>query len=499
MEIIDTGVLVVGAGFGGIAVAVELRRAGIHDVVVLEAADDVGGVWRDNTYPGAGCDVPSPLYSFSFAPNPDWPRRYALQPDILEYLRRVARRCGLSTVVRFRSEVTSAEFDEGTGRWLVHTADGTRYRARVLVPATGQLSRPVYPAVPGVETFTGPSFHSARWDHGCDLTGKRVAVIGTGASAVQFIPFLQRQAAAVTVFQRTAPYVLPKADRVYTGRGAALLRAVPLLQKLDRLGFWLYTEFAQQCLTKWSLFAPLFTVQARRNLARSVRDERLRARLSPDHRLGCKRVLFSNDYYPALASPTVDVVAGDVVEVTPTGVRTADGTEYEVDVIVHGTGFAATEFLGSMSVRGVDGRTLSEAWRDGARAHLGITVPGFPNLFLVYGPNTNLGGGSIVHMLESQARYIREAVRWLRRHPDAALDVHPEAEQRWDDEVQARLTRSAWTRCRSWYRDARGRVVSIWPGRTFEYRRRTRTLRLADFRIRRTGEAANPPDTAVAS
>lgn len=496
MEIINTDVLVIGAGFGGIAVAVELRRAGIHDVVVLEAADDVGGVWRENTYPGAGCDVPSPLYSFSFAPNPAWPRRYALQPDILAYLRRVARRFGVYNLVRFRSEVTSAEFDAETGRWSVRTSDGAEYSARVLVPATGQLSRPVYPSVPGTATFTGPSFHSARWDHDCEFSGKRVAVVGTGASAVQFVPHLARRAKSVTVFQRTAPYVLPKRDRVYTERGRALLRAVPLLQKIDRLGFWLYTEFAQQCLTKWRLFSPFFTIQTRRHLRRSPLDPKLREKLTPNYQLGCKRVLFSNDYYPALASSTVDVVTSEVAAVTPTGVRTADGEHHEVDVIVYGTGFAATEFLGSMTVRGLASRSLADAWRDGARAHLGITVPGFPNLFLMYGPNTNLGGGSIVHMLESQARYVREAVRWLSSHPGHYLDVRPEVERRWDREVQSRLARSVWTRCRSWYRDANGRVVSIWPGRTSEYRRRTRTLRLSDFRVGRVPSLSATPEPA---
>lgn len=497
MEIIDTDVLVVGAGFGGIATAVELRRAGIHDVVVLEASGEVGGVWRDNTYPGAACDVPSPLYSFSFAPKPDWPRRYAEQPDILRYLRRVARRCGVYENIRFHSEVVSAEFGERTGRWLVRTAGGAAYSARVLVPATGQLSRPAYPSVPGLGTFTGESFHSARWDHDCELPGKRVAVIGTGASAVQFLPFLRERAASVTVFQRTAPYVLPKRDRIYSERGLAFLRSVPLARHLDRLGFWLYTEFAQQCLSRWHFFSPLFTVQARRHLRRSVADPGLRAALTPDHRLGCKRVLFSNDYYPALASSTVDLVTSEVVAVTPTGLRTADGRRHEVDVIVYGTGFAASEFLGSMTVRGLSGRTLAEVWRDGARAHLGITVPGFPNLFFVYGPNTNLGGGSIVHMLESQARYIRSAVRWLLDHPGHCLDVRPEAERRWDREVRGRLARSAWTHCRSWYRDASGRVVSIWPGRTFTYRRRTRRIRLPDFRPLRFPAPGEPPGTVT--
>ncbi len=501
MEIINTTVLIIGAGFGGVATAIELRRAGIHDVVVLEAADDVGGVWRENPYPGAGCDVPSPLYSFSFAPNTQWPRRYALQPDILAYLRQVARRFGVLGLVRFRSKVVSAEFDPDIARWRVRTADGTTYLTRVLIPATGQLSQPVYPSIPGIDTFTGVSFHSARWNHDCDLSGKRVAVIGTGASAVQFVPFLQREAASVAVFQRSAPYVLPRRDRVYTPRQHRLLRALPILQKADRLGFWLYTEFAQECLSRWQFFTPLFYFQARRHLRKQVADPVLRKKLTPDYALGCKRVLFSNDYYPALTSSTVDVITERIDAVTPKGIRTVDGTVHEVDVIVYGTGFAATDLLASITVRGLNGRSLSEAWKEGARAHLGITVPGFPNLFLMYGPNTNLGGGSIIYMLESQARYIRSAVQFLLARPDHYLDVRTEAEQRWDDEVQSRLTRSVWTRCSSWYRNAQGRVVSNWPGRTSEYRWRTRRLDPADFHVIRIhptpGTPSDTPPTAA--
>ncbi|WP_298183073.1 NAD(P)/FAD-dependent oxidoreductase [Saccharomonospora sp.] len=496
MEIINTTVLIIGAGFGGVATAIELRRSGIHDIVILEASDEVGGVWRENTYPGSGCDVPSPLYSFSFAPNTEWPRRYALQPDILAYLRQVARRSGVLGLVRFRSEAVSAEFDPGSARWHVRTADGTVYAARVLIPATGQLSRPAYPSIPGIDTFTGVSFHSARWDHECDLSGKRVAVIGTGASAVQFTPFLQRRAASVKVFQRTAPYIMPKRDRVYTDRQRHILRALPILQKADRLGFWLYTEFAQECLSRWQFFTPLFRVQTRRHLRKQVADPVLRKKLTPDYALGCKRVLFSNDYYPALTQSNVDVVTEGIDAITPQGVRTADGTLHEADVIVYGTGFAATDLLASVTVRGLDGRTLSDAWREGARAHLGITVPGFPNLFLMYGPNTNLGGGSIIYMLESQARYIRSAVQFLLAHPGRYLDVRAEAEQRWDDEVQSRLARSVWTRCHSWYRNAYGRVVSNWPGRTSEYRRRTRRMDPADFHVVPAHSAPNKRTSA---
>ncbi|MCR3722950.1 MULTISPECIES: flavin-containing monooxygenase [Prauserella salsuginis group] len=475
--------LIVGAGFGGIAMAVELQRRGIDDVVVLEKAADLGGVWRENTYPGAGCDVPSPLYSFSFTGATRWPRRYAGQPDILAYLRRVAREYGVTGRIRFGREVASAEFDETTARWLVRTTGGEEYETTAFIPAVGQLSRPAYPDIPGRDTFRGTAFHSAEWNHDCDLAGKRVAVIGTGASAIQFVPQIRPRAGHLTVFQRSAQYILPKRDHSYDRWYHAPLRTVPALQKLDRLGFWLYAEFAQACLSRWQAFTPVFSRQAAKHLRAQVADPWLREQLTPDYALGCKRVLFSNDYLPALTSPAVDLVTDDITAITPEGVRTADGTLHEADVIIYGTGFAAQDLLAPMTINGLGGRELAETWRDGARAHLGITVPGFPNMFLMYGPNTNLGGSSIVYMLESQARYIRDAVAMLRSRPGRYLDVRPEVEHAWDESVQRRLARSVWTRCRSWYRAAGGRVVSNWPGRTREYRTRTRRVHLADFRV----------------
>ncbi|WP_083666721.1 NAD(P)/FAD-dependent oxidoreductase [Saccharomonospora sp. CUA-673] len=480
--------LIVGAGFGGLAIAIELRRRGIDDFVILEKADDLGGVWRENTYPGAGCDVPSPLYSFSFAHTPRWPRRYALQPDIQAYLQRVARDFDILRHIRFGREVTEAEFDETTARWRVSTAgtgagEPELFEASAFIPAVGQLSRPAMPDIPGIDEFTGTAFHSAEWNHDCDLEGKRVAVIGTGASAIQFVPEIQPKVAHLSVFQRSAQHILPRRDHAYDRWYHAPLRAVPALQKLDRFGFWLYTEFAQSCMSRWTALTPVFRLQTARHLRTQVADPALRTALTPDYTLGCKRVLFSNDYLPAITQSNVDLVTDDITEITPGGVRTADGTEHEVDVIVYGTGFAALELLAPMTIRGLRGRELTEAWSEGARAHLGITVPGFPNMFLMYGPNTNLGGGSIVYMLESQARYVRAAVQRLAARPGRFLDVRPEAERAWDAMVQSRLARSVWTRCHSWYRNAHGRVVSNWPGRTREYRLRTRTLDPADFRI----------------
>ncbi|EHR51468.1 putative flavoprotein involved in K+ transport [Saccharomonospora marina XMU15] len=486
MDTISTTALIVGAGFGGVAMAIELRRAGIHDFVVLEKADRVGGVWRANTYPGSGCDVPSPLYSYSFARNRSWPRRYSEQADIHAYLERTAARFGVLNHVRFGSEVATAEFDENSGTWLVRTTDGEQFATRVFIPATGQLSRPAYPPIPGIDSFQGSSFHSAEWNHDCDLTGKRVAVVGTGASAIQFVPKIQPNVGKLAVFQRSAQYIMPKRDHDYTAWHRRFLR-LAALQTLDRLLFWLYAEFAQLCLSKWRVFTPLFLRQTSKHLREQVPDEELRRKLTPDYELGCKRVLFSNDYLPALTKSNVELVTERIVEITPTGLRTAGGTEYAADVIIYATGFAARELLAPMKVHGVGHRPLSQSWSEGARAHLGITVPGFPNMFLMYGPNTNLGGGSIIYMLESQARYIGDAVRKLVRHPGHYLDVRAEAEQRWDDEVQARLERSVWTRCSSWYRNEHGRVVSNWPGRTGEYRKRTRAVELADFEVHTTG------------
>ncbi|TDV57375.1 flavin-containing monooxygenase [Actinophytocola oryzae] len=467
-------VAVIGAGFGGLGVASVLRRAGFADVTVLERADDVGGVWRDNTYPGAACDVPSSLYSYSFSPNPDWPRRYAGQPDIHAYLRRTVATEGLR--VRCGTEVTGATFEDG--RWRIETSTGT-VTADVLVPAVGQLSRPAIPDIPG--TFAGPTFHSARWDHGVDLAGRRIAVIGTGASAVQFVPRIQPRATRVTVFQRSAPYVVPKPDRAYRPWHRHAFERYPLVQQLGRLATWGVGELLTSALTSHRSLARLVDLLFRVHLRRQVPDRALRERLVPDYEIGCKRLLFSNDWYPALTSPNVDVVTEKITELTPTGVRTADGRAHEADVVVYGTGFAATDFLAPMRIRGLEGRELADEWAGGASAYLGLTVPGFPNMFLVYGPNTNLGGNSVIAMLEGQFAYILDVVR--RIVPGSGVDVRREAADRFDAEMRERLGRSAWAGCASWYRDDRGRITTNWPGLVREYRRRTARADAADYRL----------------
>lgn len=476
-------IIVVGAGFGGIGAAIELLEHGYSDVTLLERADEIGGVWRDNTYPGAACDVPSNLYSWSFAPNPDWARRYSGQADILGYLRRVAEAKGVRRLVRTGVEVTAAAYDDETATWRVETRTGETLVCDFLVMAVGQLSRPVVPDLPGQGSFAGAAFHSACWDHDVDLRGKRVAVVGTGASAIQFVPAIEPVADHVTVFQRSAPYVVPKPDIAYSGRRRDLYRRLPVTQALGRNLTWVLSEQLNKSLTGTAPMKRVMEAAWHALLRAQVRDPDLRARLRPDYPLGCKRLLFSNDWYPALVQPNVDVVTAGVTEVLPHGVRSADGSVHEADVIIYGTGFAATDFLAPMKVQGARGVSLDEVWAQGAHAHLGIAVPGFPNLGIVYGPNTNLGGSSIIAMMEAQAGYIRQLVELL-PPGGGSVEVRPEAAARFDEEMQRRLADSVWAGCRSWYREDGGRVTTNWPGQVREYQQRTTRVARADVDVR---------------
>ncbi|MFD5177577.1 flavin-containing monooxygenase [Nocardia sp. NPDC058379] len=474
--------VIIGAGFAGLAMAREFIRTGIEDFLVLEQARSVGGVWRENSYPGAACDVPSAYYSFADRPNPAWTRRYAGQAQIVEYLRAAADEPEVRDRIRCGVEVTALRFDEQSGLWTVETADGTVLTARTVIPATGQLSRPALPELPGIAGFAGPSFHSAQWRHDVDLRGKRVAVIGTGASAIQFVPRIQPQVADLVVFQRSAPYVLPKPDGGYGEFRRGLFRRAPITLRAERglwwgLGeLWTFGMLGNRAVSAAVRAAALGHLRAR------VRSGRLRESLTPDYEIGCKRVLFSNDYYPAVSQPNVRVVTDRVAEVTATGVRTADGIEHPADVIIYGTGFATQRFLGPIEVSGREALDLHQVWSEGARAYLGMTVPNFPNLFLMYGPNTNLGTGSIIFMLERQAEYIRQAVRHLLDRPGMSLDVRPDIEDHYDQEIQQRLTTTAWAACASWYRSATSaRITSNWPGLVSEYARRTRRFGADDF------------------
>jgi cation diffusion facilitator CzcD-associated flavoprotein CzcO len=481
-------VLIVGAGFGGLAAALELKRRGYDDFTIVDKAGGLGGVWRDNTYPGAACDAPSDLYSFSFAPNAHWPKRFAEQPDILAYMRDVAERHGLGKHMRFGVEVVAADFDADRGVWQVATAAGEVLEADVFVPAVGQLSRPVLPNIAGMDSFAGDSFHSARWDHGVDLTGKRVAIIGTGASAIQIIPAIQPKVGQLTVFQRSAPWIIPKIESYYLPPKLdrlPVLNKIPVIQRAERLGWYGFYELVTSGLEGNGRIADLIAGWANRHRAAQLEDPELLAKMTPDYQAGCKRGLMASNYYPAVTQPNVYVETTHIAEITPTGVVTGGGVRHEVDVIVYCTGFAATEFLAPMAIRGIGGKELREVWADGARAYQGLTVPHFPNLFIMYGPNTNLGAGSIIYMHERQARYLRQAVEHL-REAGGYLTVKPEVEQHYDSEIQGRLEHTVWTKCTSWYREASGRVSANWPGRMSEYDKRTH-FDARDYDLTRTG------------
>jgi cation diffusion facilitator CzcD-associated flavoprotein CzcO len=469
-------VAIVGSGFSGLGMGIALKRDGLTDFTIYDRADGVGGTWRHNSYPGLACDVPSHLYSFSFEPKRDWTKRFSPREEIVAYLEHCARKYGLEPHLRLGAEVTRLAFDEERRRWRVETADGGVDEADVVVTGTGQLSRPSIPDLPGRESFAGTQFHSAQWNHDHDLTGRDVAVVGTGASAIQFIPEIAPRVRRLSVFQRSAPWVINKMDRDYPRPAGRLA------QRAARVGWWAYFEsLIVGFVGPRAALAPVW-LSHKAILHWQVRDRRMRARLAPDYQLGCKRVLISSDYYPALTRDNVELITGAVREITPTGVVADDGVERKVDTIIYGTGFRATEFLSPMEVRGLGGADLNDAWRDGAEAYLGMAVAGFPNFFMLYGPNTNLGSGSIIYMLESQIRYAADAVRRLAGNGRALLDVRPEVQRRFDEEMQRRLGDSVWASCSSWYRTESGRVTNNWPGFMYEYRRRTRRLDPADYR-----------------
>ncbi|MDO9380330.1 MAG: NAD(P)/FAD-dependent oxidoreductase [Nocardioidaceae bacterium] len=477
-----TRVVVVGAGLGGVACAVELLRAGHRDVTVLERADAVGGVWRANTYPGAACDVPSPLYSYSFAPNPDWSRRYAPQPEILAYVEQVVDAEGVRPHLRLGVALVAARWSGS--RWELALDDGTTDACDVLVSAVGQLSEPARAELPGLASFPGPVMHTAEWDGGLDLAGQRVVVVGTGASSVQAVPELAAVARHLTVLQRTPPYVMPKPDRAHGRLHRGLCRRVPALLQAERRVVWALTELLAFGLSGDGPAARVVqkTVQAvcLLHLRHTVPDPAVRARLTPDHPAGCKRLLFSNAYLPTFARPDVDLVTEPVLEVTAEGVRTSAGL-VPADAIVMGTGFLTQPFLASIEVTGRDGRTLEQEWAGGAYAYLGTCVPGFPNLFVLYGPNTNTGSSSVVGMLEAQARYVRQAVDQLARRGARTVEVRRDVARAFDDRLQSRLRRTVWTHCASWYRETSGRISSNWPGRVRPYERLTAQLDPDDF------------------
>jgi cation diffusion facilitator CzcD-associated flavoprotein CzcO len=487
------GIVIIGAGFAGIGMAIALKKAGFHDFVVLDQGDSLGGTWRDNQYPGCACDVPSPLYSYSFELNPSWSRLFAPQQEIWDYLRACARKYGVDGHIRYGRAVEALHWDERGQRWgveTVATAQAGRagqdqpdsLLARAVVSAAGAFHVPSYPDVPGRDRFGGASFHSARWDHSCDLAGKRVAVIGTGASAVQFIPEVAGQAARLLVFQRTPPWVHPRPDAAIPARLRGVFRTVPLTARAARDAiYWMLEARALGFAVHPKLMAPLELV-ARRHIENQVADPGLRARVTPDYTIGCKRILLSSAYYPALQRPNVDLVTEAITGITETGVVTADGVSRPADVIIYGTGFRVVGSVTRLNVAGRDGRKLTP---ENLQPYHGVTVPGFPNFFMLLGPNTGLGHTSVVFMIESQIQHVMSCLRMLSRRRAAAIEVRQSAARRYDSALQRRLRRAVWSQggCDSYYLDAHGANRALWPGFSFEYWARTRRARRGAYRL----------------
>ncbi len=483
-------IVIVGAGFSGLGLAVRLKQEGIHDFVVLERAEDLGGTWRDNSYPGCACDVPSNLYSFSFAPNPDWSRTFSPQPEIWEYLRRVAREHGLGEHIRYEHEVTAARWDRESELWQIE-AGGGALSAEILAVCPGPLADPKLPDIAGIEDFEGAIFHTARWRHEHDLAGERVAVIGTGATSIQLVPSIQARVGRLHVFQRTAPWIVPHRDRPTRRLERWLYRVAPATQKLVRGAAYCARELLVLPLMhprKGSLPERL----AGRHLCEQVPDPQLRARLRPSYRIGCKRILISNEYYPALQRPNVELVTDPISAITPHGIVTADGRERALETIILSTGFHVTDVPCAEWIHDGDGRSLAEMWQGSPQAYLGTTVAGLPNLFMLVGPNTGLGHNSIVFMIESQIHYLMECLRYMDRTGLEIIEVREDVERRYNEELQQHLQGSVWNSggCSSWYIDENGRNTVIWPGSTWPFRRRLQRFAAADYRLRRRATRA---------
>jgi cation diffusion facilitator CzcD-associated flavoprotein CzcO len=466
-------IAVVGAGFGGVGAVTMLRRAGYDDVTVFERGERVGGVWNHNTYPGAACDVPSHLYEFAFEPNARWSRRYAPQAEIQAYLEDVARRNGVLEQIRTNTDVHSARWDEQRDKWVLQTSAGT-HEADVLITACGQLSVPKVPSLPGIESFAGPAFHTARWRHDVELAGKRVAVVGTGCSAVQTVPAIQPLVKHLDVYQRSPGWTFPKMDFAYSPRTQRMFERFPTLQRLDRMAVFAFMEAGAAAMTsqRW-LLAP-FRAVGRRQIEKAIADPELRAKVTPQDELGCKRLMLTDEWYPTLAKANVELVTEPIAAITPTGLRLADGDERPADVLVLATGFWSHAFVAPMEIVGAGGRTLAEEWAEVAQAYLGMSVPGFPNMFLLYGPNTNGGTGSVIYTIEAGVDHVIEALGQLERARARRIEVRREAAEAFNRQLRATLAETVWhTGCTSWYVDENGNDPSQWPWLWSTYRRRT--------------------------
>jgi cation diffusion facilitator CzcD-associated flavoprotein CzcO len=479
----EVEIAIVGSGFSGLGMAIRLKQDGQDDFVVLERDDEVGGTWWANTYPGCACDVPSHLYSFSFELNPEWTRTYSRQGEIRDYLRRCADKYGIRPHLRLRTTVTGADWDEDAKRWEIGTTRGT-VRARVLIAGAGPLAEPKIPDIPGLDSFEGKTMHSARWDHDYDLKGKRVASIGTGASAIQYVPAIQPEVEQVYAFQRTPPWIFPHTDRPTTRFERRLYKTFPALQRLVRGLIYAARESNVPAFVKNPKRMRLADFLARRHMRKQVKDPELLEKVTPDYTIGCKRILPSNNWYPALQEPNVELITEGLEEVRPRSVVTGDGRELEVDAIVLGTGFHVTDMPVAKYVRGRDGRTLDQLWKGSPNAYLGTSIAGYPNLFLLLGPNTGLGHNSMVYMIESQVAHVLEALRTMRESGADSVEVRAEVAKRFNERIDEAMEHTVWnTGCLSWYLDDTGRNATLWPDWTWRFRQRTAEFDRAAYEL----------------
>jgi cation diffusion facilitator CzcD-associated flavoprotein CzcO len=483
---ISVDVLIVGAGFSGLCMSIKLLEAGMKNFLVIEKSDDVGGTWYENRYPGCACDVPSHLYSFSFERNPEWSRMFASQPEIYQYLKGCVQRYGLKPYIRFNTCFREASWEETAGLWRVTTGDNLRIRARVLISGMGALHVPRYPDIPGLERFAGPAFHSATWREDVDLTGKTVAVLGTGASAIQFVPQIVPRVGKLYLFQRTPAWIVPRLDFGISEKWRRRFRRVPGLT-------WVFRKFLFFSL-EWRVLSFLnngavrrhFEGIARHHLEKAIKDLKLRAALTPNYQIGCKRILLSDDFYPALKQPNVELVTEKIAEIREGSVLTRDGVERAVDALIFGTGFRVTEPLIGMRLFGRDGIEIHEAWRNGMSAYLGVTVNGFPNFFILLGPNTGLGHNSVVLMIEAQVGYVIRCLKLMRRKNVAAMEVRAESQQHFATDIQHRMSHTVWQSggCRSWYQDTQtGENTTLWPGSVIDYMRTMRSVSASAYHL----------------
>ena len=477
-------IAIIGAGFSGLCTAIQLKHAGFNDFRIFEAGDEVGGVWRENTYPGAACDVPWHLYSFSFEPHTNYSCPYPEQPEILAYQKYCADKYGIYPHIEFNARIAAADFDDDAKQWTLTRENGETEVYDAVIFGVGQLSRPGWPNIPGRDKFAGHSFHSAEWDHDYDLNGKRVAVIGTGASAIQFVPEIAKQVEHLTVFQRTAPYLLPRFQRQYGKINRWLFRHLPRYRDIFRLGIFGLAEASVPAFNDQSRLSKIFKAWSRHHLKSQIKDPVLRDKLTPDYPIGCKRILFSSNYFPALARDNVHLETGNISRITAEGVVTDDGTTHAVDTIIYGTGFKATEFLAPIKVTGRDNQSLEQRWANGAEAYKGVTVDGFPNMFVMYGPNTNLGGNSIIFMIECQTTYVVDCVKKLAESSARSMEVRSDVIEQFNRELQEELNQTVWSwGCASWYHTADGRITNNWPGTNTRYMRLTHAADMENYKL----------------